>query len=319
VAISIATWRSDNRAVSAQPRPEWSVGRFHDRELPIYIVLTEGMEYGAILPPYLWHYTNRVGLQGILESRSFWGTNFLYLEDLREFRFAGDVMRLVLDQVIDEEAAPEIRNELARLQQLISSADRLVTPSLYICSFTSSRDNRDIWRLHTRSGDAYNLGIPGFYLFEHGLSNWQLRPCVYQDTEQRVLVHEVLERRLKRLKEGDQLRHVLIGLAHEISGLAPMLKHPDFTEEQEWRMIRYPNWFVRFPDERGPEVQIAPNGVPHATFRFDDPLPPVRITIGPGPRPQLDENDVIAMAAKSRIVASAKRSEILLRDLRAAT
>jgi hypothetical protein len=266
-----------------------------------------------MLPPMLWHYTSGAGLRGILESRSFWATNLLYLDDYREFRFAGEVMGNVLAQLRDEEAAPEIRSALVTLQELISRRDPLVTPDLYICCFTSRGNNPNVWRRHTQLADAYNIGVDGLFLFSHGLQNWQLRKCIYAEAEQRVLVHEVLHRRVDELKQGDDLQRVIPALAHEMGGLAPVLKHREFEDEDEWRMIHYPSRYVKYANgEELPEIAVAPNGSPHAILPLDDTLPPVRITLRPDPYSRLDENDVIAMGAATGIIATTSRSDRLL-------
>jgi len=299
----------------APVRADWHVGATHDYELHVSNGLTPGLSYDTMLPPTLWHYTNRAGLWGILTSRSLWATRCLRLDDPREFRFAGDVMGSVLDDLIDAETSPEVRPALETLQRLVSTADPRVTPDLYICSFTASGDNRDIWRLHTRPPDAYNLGFDGMYLWMLGMRSWQLRKCLYMDHEQRAMIFYALNHRLDELKSGDHFARTLPVLINDIAWLAPILKRPEFEIEQEWRMIHYPPWLVRFPDDVPSTVYITPKRIPYVVFPFDDSLPRIPITLGPGPALRPDENDIIARAAASRIIATTRRSTIALREL----
>jgi hypothetical protein len=296
--------------------PMWPIGRTYVREPLLDMPINAGLSLQTMLPSLLWHYTNREGLQGILGSRSLRATHCLYLEDPSEFRFAGEVMRGALEQLMDEETAPAIRDPVVALQRLISSARPIVTPDLYVCCFTTQGDNPNVWRRHTRPPDAFSIGIGGGFLFVHSLENWQLRRCVYQEPMQHDLVHTVLKARVDQLKTGDDLRRVLPALTHEIVGLAPILKRRDFEDEDEWRIIHYPSWFVRHPEDHEPDVHIARKAYPYIVFPFDGLLPRVPIILGPGPAPRPDENQVIAMAAASRIIATASRSTVALRDLR---
>ena|ERR1700732_3664945 len=40
----------------------------------------------------LYHYTNTVGLQGILKSRSLWASDYRFLNDTREFHYGLDIV-----------------------------------------------------------------------------------------------------------------------------------------------------------------------------------------------------------------------------------
>jgi hypothetical protein len=311
VTVTAAPIAFDPVAVTP-PDGEWHVGERHFRTAMWDVTLTKDWFHQVPIPLYLWHYTSRAALGNILRTRCLWARHLLRLEDQREFRFAGEVLRSVLDQVMDEETAPEIRDAVLLVQQLIEKAPTDETPHLYVISFTTRPDNPNMWRLHTRGSDApVSIGIEGMYLVLRSMENWQLRKVFYHDQEQREWIHRVLDIHLNRLKDGVSPETVIPNLARAITVLAPVLKSREFEEEEEWRMIHYPNWYIRHPEAYEPTV-YDPKENPHIILPFDNLLPPIRITVGPGRtcHPD-DENDLVAMAAKNRILAIVGRSGCL--------
>jgi hypothetical protein len=300
----------------AQAVPEPVTGDEDESPYNISYVLTPSLEYGDQLPKTLWHYTSGAGVTGILTTRQLWGTNCLYLNDLREFRYAGDVINLALTDVINEDTTPEVRGELQRLQGLIASAHPTVTPAIYICSLSARHDHLNLWTRYTKAGDAYSVGIDGMYLWLRGYQSWQLRRCFYDPKEQRVMFHYAISDRLEELKKHDRLPRAIVELAYDFAWLAPLVKDPCWEDEHEWRFIRYPRELVRFPEPDPPVIHMRPSELgdtPYTPFSLDGSPLSLRITIGPGPTPRLSENDLVEMGAKSGVVV---RPELSKRPIR---
>ncbi len=282
-------------------------------EAPYHIgyVLLNSLEYADALPKTLWHYTNGSGLTGIITGRNLWGTHHLYLNDLSEFTYAATVINAVLDEVIDDSTTAGVRDELHRLQSLVADPNSVVIPQIFICSFSARHDHLTLWRSYTRAGDAYSVGIDGMYLWMRGMQSWQLRRCFYDRMEQRLLIHQAIKGRLEDIQRGIEVRRAFVELAYDFGWLAPFLKDPRWEDEHEWRFIRYPRELVRFPepDPPGYHTRVGPRGaVPYLPFALDgDPLS-VRVTIGPGPTPALTEDDIVAMGAKTSILATVDHS-----------
>ncbi len=281
----------------------------------ITYVLTHDIEYAQDLPRFLWKYTSTAGLAGILANRTLWGTNCLFLNDAKEFKYAGEVIKLVLADIIDDETTVELRDELVRLQNLILSAHPDVTPALYICSFTSLSDDLTMWTRYTKPRDAFNVGIDGMYLLMHGgLQSWHLRQCLYDVKTQRMLVDGVIRRRLQQLKDGDQSPHTFVQLAYDIGSLAPQIKEPIWEHEKEWRLIRYPRELVPYPEPHDPVVRTRVGELgetPYITYTLDA-VPTLRVTLGPGPVGRLSANDVIVMGASNSMIVRTESSRISL-------
>ena len=71
--------------------------------------------------PFLSHYTSRAGLEGIAESHSLWGTNFLCVNDSSEFLYAWrilirDAAEEALKQVPDHQKRPDYNLEAEALR-----------------------------------------------------------------------------------------------------------------------------------------------------------------------------------------------------------
>ena len=65
-----------------------------------------------VVVPYLSHYTSRAGLEGIAETHSLWGTNFLDVNDSSEFLYAWQFLmqeaaQEALKQIPDDQKRPD--------------------------------------------------------------------------------------------------------------------------------------------------------------------------------------------------------------------
>src|SRR6266478_5667642 len=70
------------------------------------------------LPLGLFHYTDAVGLHGIVTSRRLWATHVYYLNDSQEFRYAGKLISSMFLNAI-ESCAGEIARRLSKLYDLV--------------------------------------------------------------------------------------------------------------------------------------------------------------------------------------------------------
>jgi hypothetical protein len=116
--------------------------------------------------PYLSHYTTRAGLEGIAETHSLWGTNFLRVNDSSEFLYAWrilmqDVAREVLSRIPDDQkqAGTDMKIEALQLESALydfmKSGDGY--GDLYMTSFArAANDDQErrgiltLWDRYTR-------------------------------------------------------------------------------------------------------------------------------------------------------------------------
>jgi hypothetical protein len=113
--------------------------------------------------PYLSHYTSRAGLEGIAETHSLWGTNFLHANDSSEFLYAWRILmqdgaREALKHIPNSQKRPDydMEAEALRLETLLGDSMKSGDGygQLYMTSFarsaTEDQERRGILTLWDR-------------------------------------------------------------------------------------------------------------------------------------------------------------------------
>jgi hypothetical protein len=95
----------------------------------------------------------------------------------------------------------------------------------------------------------------------------------------------------------DWKTHLASGLAHTLSLVACLIKHPSFAEEREWRL-------VSLVENRSRSMLLYRQGqsmiIPYQTVPLGDDrklLPVRQIYVGPTPHPELAVNSVTGLLA----------------------
>ena len=200
------------------------------------------------LPPIVHHYTSHEGLISIIKSKSIWASNIRYLNDSRELDLAVDVLRECLRarrigaqpwqaQIIDLVEQTWLRHFYARSRIFI-----------FTVSLSEARDLLSQWRGYSPAGGGYSLGFDTRVLREAGaVQDFILGRCVYTDAEHAGAIQEVVDYHLGRLgpmpeiPEGEYWpQRVAHQMFRGFLARAPLLKHPAFSAEREWRLIGAP-------------------------------------------------------------------------------
>ena len=172
-------------------------------------------------PDVLYHYTDQEGLLGIVSTGKMWATNIEYLNDQREYRHALALMEECL-----RGRQPDHR-ALKLLKQWLSGTKPIES---YVCSFSCESDSLPQWRAYGGSAGGYAIGFEGNTLSQAARENgMELVKCVYESERQLTIVNEVI---------NDVMTSRIEPLLSEyVEILAPLMKHPGFAEEREWRLV----------------------------------------------------------------------------------
>lgn len=252
----------------------------------------------------LYHYTNAVGLQGILESRCLRATDIRFLNDPSEWRH--------LFTIMSEGAAP---NSSALSTLLRNIPDRLLNETIrcYVASFCANGDLLSQWRGYAGGVSGFAIGFHQEQLETHLLSvldgedPWRLTKVKYEQSAQRAEIGktmlEALQRTLQALSAAQPDQNpvellskgaapaFVLGLAR-IAQEAAINKPLGYKEESEWRVVRT----VRFDSNALPELRAGRASlIPYMNFPLEgsDGRPTVaEIKIGPTPEPSLAEHSV---------------------------
>jgi hypothetical protein len=243
----------------------------------------------AAAPEVLWHYTNADGLIGIIDSQCLWATDAEYLNDASELKYAWSVATDVLrDEAASHGLVADVCAEALKAGEQFRGGW-----CVYATCFCTRGDLLSQWRAYGQSG--YALGFDrvrcdgGF-----DVSPWLNRPLIwpvqYCPTDQAEVVRAAIRDAVGGYQSSTTLppiQNIVGSVRVAIALKAPLIKHPAFTEEQEWRLF-----FSRI------------RGVQHLEFRTGRigliPYQVVPMKGSPEMRPQLPIRHVIVARSTTR-------------------
>lgn len=256
----------------------------------------------------LYHYTTSEGLIGIIKNRSIWATNIFYLNDSEEFMRGINIARQICDSINDPE------NKKIRFQKDLSYIGVSKNISTYVCSFSEVGDQLSQWRAYCKEGGfAIGFSRDGLRKIAEK-QNFILEKCVYDVTEQRHKIQEVIDQTVMPfLKDFPALQasnpmaaenHIACKISNQLiwdlHKTCSILKNSSFIEEREWRLITETrtDWYekVEFRPQKGLIVPF---------IHFDLPKPDdhefwsrVEVIIGPCSYPDESKNAVYKLFRK---------------------
>jgi hypothetical protein len=254
-------------------------------------------------PSTLYHYTGVAGLLGIIESGVLRLSHVSFLNDRSELTYAQELIRDVL-------VTRRGSTDDDRVARFLDSADHLAAGlfrdiDLFVCCFCEDGDLLSQWRGYSHGGGTYALGLDSESFHKPGTSGEapsSLYPVIYEPTEQKRIVSEVLSRSVKRhlmgIKAGSDESPIdalgLLGIC--LSFCLILFKHDSFAAEREWRLVT-----VRRPAD-DLAVSFTPQPWfprPYTSVFFEGrALPLSDVRCGPAPEPELAQRSVQMLLAQ---------------------
>jgi Protein of unknown function (DUF2971) len=287
------------------------------------------------IPPIVYHYTSADGFLGILESKKIRATAVEYLNDSKEIAFAIDAASSFISEKRDA-LFPAAYAPLADI--VLEGLNRRVASGVFVACFCTNGDRLSQWRGYADKGLGFAMGFAGRNLADLKLSsgpdvlNVRFARCEYSE---KSLLADVSAwcGRMKaiwaQLKVGPNRtvptaisRGLQLASSRMIARSAPFIKHPQFHEEQEWRLV-VDGLF------RGPEaVKVRRGGaglVPYveiALTKTKGPIPIADLVVGPSAQGELAraaawhalEANGVAKPRKSDAVELVRISKIPFRN-----
>jgi len=240
-------------------------------------------------PPTLFHYTSAEGLFGIVTTRSVWATVVHFLNDAQEFQHAIVIARQVLSSR-EHECATEREAKIFRL--LSTSLGQVTRANVCAFSLTAQGDLLSQWRAYCPPGGGYSIGFSSARLLPYlQQERFWLVPCVYNADLQRELLHPIFDKAVRHFRnDGEETeeryqKEIAPEFLYEFTRIAPVMKHPAFQEEQEWRAVSSPIPFDRLRVRAARTLLIPYFALQLGATVNDFPLD--MVTIGPHAHQQL--------------------------------
>lgn len=198
-----------------------------------------------------YHYTNGVGLKGILENQELWFTDYRYLNDPKEFSHGLDIIDKVIQQV-----APNA-HEHARLALDVVSELMLKKLSesfqYYITSLSTDGDELGQWRSYADNGKGYAIGFSSELISIKKPTNFYIGDIQYEDSDVTDRVRDTVQTIVRGFLDTVTLHPVILTdeklrrdvLENLTASAAPQLvwhsintKHSAYAHEKEVRLIK---------------------------------------------------------------------------------
>ncbi|OOG46401.1 DUF2971 domain-containing protein [Polaromonas sp. A23] len=150
-------------------------------------------------PKIIWHYTNDVGLRGILETGQLWLSDIFNLNDPSELRHGFSHAVKILNSKA-EKGPPESRLFAKRFSDFYEGGMQ-GSAHYFVCSFSADGDDLGQWRAYADNGRGYALGFDAKAL-EHAFTQQNgipipsnsTFPITYKDEELADLHRQMIDK-----------------------------------------------------------------------------------------------------------------------------
>jgi len=202
-------------------------------------------------PPIIYHYTNDVGLRGILETGQLWFSDIFTLNDPSELKHG---LSFALN-ILDDKAAsgpPESKLFARNLSSFVEQGGAQKSGHYFMCSFSSCGDDLGQWRAYADNGRGYALGFHANALegafAKHTAPVKKAFPVIYNDVQlieiHRKIVGAMFDlislprgRRLDKSAINAYMAELTTWLMAHAMHAAVHFKHEAYNNEKEYRFL----------------------------------------------------------------------------------
>lgn len=265
-------------------------------------------------PDTLWHYTTVSALVGILKTQTLWATDTRFLNDSSEIlhasRLLGEMLgyeemplwELTRPASLEYDTWDIVRRQLPRgsresIEQLLTR--RRIETRIYTTSFCEDENLLSQWRAYG-SRQPVAIGFNIDHINEGAASQGgTLHRCLYDSRRQKDEIREKLRPHIQKIfdvahpnaplseQRGEDESNACHEVVRALAPLSPTLKHPDFREEREWRIV-FERSVSKLESVHGHESDSGMT--PRFHFKLPKPTTPEplikAIVLGPGPSQQ---------------------------------
>jgi hypothetical protein len=196
-------------------------------------------------PATLFPYTSQSGLIRLVNDKSVSASNIHFFNDAQEFAYAVQAVDSIIYQL---KSNTDNALELQFYEYLPDAVERASHVNIHVFCLTEHADQLSLWRGYCPSGNGIAVGFQWEQIKDkvrtHG---FRIAKCIYDRQSQESLIRELLGYVIPLLHEADatagisnRVKTVELVANHFVNRFwerAPMMKHPSFAEEREWKLI----------------------------------------------------------------------------------
>jgi len=282
---------------------------WYDKSMPviftIYRILQEdsfNINFGSNTN-IIYHYTNIQGLEGIIKSKSFWMTDFKYMNDYKEIIHG---LELVDNIVRDLEKY----NKYEEKEEYFNIWKKFIKKGIKkrICISCFSADDGDSlsqWRGYGNNGAGISIGLKSNSSFWNYNPLALLKKVIYDTNEQKKIIENIMHTYLIVSDWGDKNEKVFLNPKKMAKSCITSIyehityfKDNSFEDEKEVRWVyKSDNSYLKMAKLKKPEKEfrisenkiipyLSSNNIPESKSKYlptqkRDTLPIEDIVVGP--------------------------------------
>jgi hypothetical protein len=258
-----------------------ALGKFSDESGRINDTIFNDLVSKRELPPVIYHYTNDLGLRGILETGIFWLTDIFNLNDPSELRYG---FSHAINALNDMAATGPPESKFFAEQFEAFDKEIQNSARYFVCSFSSCGDDLGQWRAYADNGRGYALGFDAKVIEDAFITEGKTRnldnatfPVIYDGRRLAEIRRQLIERMFHLISlphgqnlGGDTLKQYLaklsVLLTHHALYSALYFKHEAYSNEKEYRFLQILPW----TDASPPEVKFRSRSYSLVRYREFD-------------------------------------------------
>ncbi len=225
----------------------------------------DGLWIDPPYPSHLYHYSSMAGVRGILESRELWLSDIRSMNDPRD----GTYWSEVFGKILDRKSVPDLVRYPFQRGDGIGIGEAWFS---YLICFSPASDLESQWRDYADHGTgcAIEFSFDALLKNADGGKLYAWTPMEYDADVQRAKAEETINAAIRLFRnERDNLTRDEVNIYWTYAAFSFLLcgtrfKHPDYRQEQEWRI------FISRPKREGANYRIGARGaeIPYLKLPF---------------------------------------------------
>lgn len=235
----------------------------------------------------LFHYTTLSGLMGIIDNKTLWLTNTLYLNDISEQTYAIFIIKDTISSLISSGRYSDEFNKLITPKSIpFKDVEALYSEPAYVTCFTTNGDSLYMWQGYSTScGVSIEFDLTSDFHFAFG-PNCFFRDIVYDENILKNKIQRILDEYHKEYnldtldvdnKNDLYSREALASILHMCSDF----KNPSFHLENETRLHYRPKKDDQINFRLKGNFIISYIALPLQKINNNKKFPIKSITVGP--------------------------------------